>query len=406
MTKDLSASEAARVLGVSVATLYTYASRGLLTAVSNGTARSKRYPYDEVLRLATRNGDARRGGQMAAGAMHWGLPVLETQISQIAGGRLTYRGFDAIALAGEATLEQTASLLWDDSQSEYFAHAFPALPKELLEQSLAVLPDAAPLTRAMAVLPLLAGALPRLEDTGNAILQSGPSFMRMLAAILLRGEPSMLPLHLQLAQAWGGTAAEAELIRAALVLLADHDLNASTFAVRCVASTGAQLPAILCAGLAALSGQHHGGGSEAARSMLAGAMAAAEPAQFIKDFYQSKAAELAGFGHPLYPAGDPRAAYLLKRLSAMAQERQQLAAVLSICDLAAELLRNRPNGDMALAVLSLACGWPDSAGITLFAIARSAGWIAHAAEQAAAATLIRPRARYVGRYRHKPNPGP
>jgi len=393
------AAEAARLLGVKPATLYAYVSRGLLTAVSSGNARSKRYPYEEVLHLAARNGDARRGGQMAEAAMSWGLPVLETQISQIADGRLSYRGFDAIELAGQATLEETACLLWDDSRCDYFASQRPALPEDLLKQSQELLPSAAPLTRTLALFPLLAGAVSPLEQGNDAMLHSGPALMRLLTAILLHSEPSTEPLHLQLAQAWGADTEEAELIRAVLVLLADHDLNASTFAVRCVASTGAQLPAILGAGLAALSGQHHGGGSEAARHMLTQATAAQAPEQFITDFYRSVAPEQAGFGHPLYPAGDPRATYLLERMSVMALERPRLAAILSICDAAGGVLGMRPNCDMALAALALASSWPDSAGITMFTIARSAGWIAHAAEQAATATLIRPRARYVGRYR-------
>lgn len=394
MTKDLTASEAARILGVSVTTLYTYVSRGLLEAVSNGNSRSKRYSFEEVSRLAARHGDARRGGQSAAAAINWGLPVLETQISRIADGQLTYRGFDVLALAGQATLEETACLLWDDSRNDYFANGVPALPQDLLGQSMTALPNATPLIRAMAILPLLAGALP-----ANSILQNGPTLMRLLAAIQLRRMPSTLPLHQQLAQAWGANGAEAELIRAALVLLADHELNASTFAVRCVASTGAELPAILNAGLAALSGPQHGGGSEAARRMLTGAMAAPSQERFIKEFYQSTAPELAGFGHPLYPDGDPRAAYLLERLTDMAQGSAQLGGILSICGLAGEILHSHPNADMALAALGLAYGWPESAGITIFAVARSAGWIAHAAEQAASATLIRPRARYVGRFR-------
>jgi len=389
MNNDLSAPEAARLLGVSLPTLYSYVSRGLLASVSNGASRRKRYPQEDVLRLAARKSDAKRGGQTAVAAMHWGLPVLETQISHILDGRLLYRGCDATALAQHASLEATASLLWDDGASDYFQQDAPALP-----QGLASTPDAAPLMRAMLAMATLAQHLPMATD----ILQSGPGLMRILAAALLQTAPSAQPLHRQLARAWNADHAQSELIRAALVLLADHELNASTFAVRCVASTGASLPAALGAGLAALSGDKHGGGSAAARRMLTQALAAPDAGVAIGAYFTTIAPEFAGFGHPLYPHGDPRAAYLLARLSAMSTEHPLLRAILAACTAAGELLDARPNADLALAAMELAFGWPEGAGMSVFALARSAGWIAHAAEQAASAALIRPRARYIGRH--------
>ena len=388
MKNDLSALEAARLLGVSLPTLYSYVSRGLLASVSNGESRRKRYPQEDVLRLAARKNDAKRGGQTAVAAMHWGLPVLETKISHILDGRLLYRGCDATALAQQATLEAAASLLWDDGAGDYFQQDAPVLP-----QGLASVTGATPLARAMLAMAMLS-SLPAPAD----MLQSGPALMRILAAALLQTAPSALPLHQQLAQAWQADTDQTELLRAALVLLADHELNASTFAVRCVASTGASLPAALGAGLAALSGDRHGGGSAAARCMLRDALAAPDARDAIGAFYKTIAPEFAGFGHPLYPQGDPRAAYLLDRLSALSHKSPQLGAILSVCATAGELLDARPNADLALAAMELAFGWPEGAGMSVFALARSAGWIAHANEQAASAALIRPRARYIGRH--------
>ena len=388
MKNDLSALEAARLLGVSLPTLYSYVSRGLLASVSNGESRRKRYPQEDVLRLAVRKNDAKRGGQTAVAAMHWGLPVLETKISHILDGRLLYRGCDATTLAESATLEAAASLLWDDGASDYFQQDAPVLP-----QGLASAPDATPLARAMLAMAMLS-SLPAPAD----LLQSGPALMRILAAALLQTAPSALPLHRQLAQAWNADTDQTELLRAALVLLADHELNASTFAVRCVASTGASLPAALGAGLAALSGDRHGGGSAAARCMLMQALAAPDARDAIGAFYKTIAPEFAGFGHPLYPQGDPRAAYLMDGLSALSHKYPQLGAILPVCATAGELLDARPNADLALAAMELAFGWPEDAALSVFALARSAGWIAHAAEQAASAALIRPRARYIGRH--------
>ncbi len=391
MNNHLSAPDAARLLGVSLPTLYAYVSRGLLTSVSNGTSRRKRYPQEDVLRLAARKNDAKRGGQTAVAAMHWGLPVLETRISHIVDGRLLYRGCDATALAESATLEAIAGLLWDDGAIDHFPQDAPAVP-----QALAGAPDGPPLARAMFAMASLASVPATMPAS---MLQSGPALMRLLAAALLQTAPSALPLHRQLARAWQAGAEQAELIRAALVLLADHELNASTFAVRCVASTGASLPAALMAGLAALSGDKHGGGGAAARRMLTQALAAPDAGAAIVAYYKTVAPEFAGFGHPLYPDGDPRAAYLLERLSALSRGHPHLAAILAVCATASELLDVRPNADLALAAMELAFGWPEGAGWSVFALARSAGWIAHAAEQAASAALIRPRARYIGRHR-------
>ncbi|MET3133578.1 citrate synthase [Oxalobacteraceae bacterium GrIS 1.11] len=398
MNNDLSASEAARILGVSVATLYSYVSRGLLTPTSTQASRSKRYPHEAVLRLAARKADAKRGGHMATAAMNWGVPVLETRISRIADGRLYYRADDALALADAATLEMTACILWDDARHDYFAEAFSSLPEGLLERARALAQGMAPLERAVALMPVLAQALPAQTAHACGMLQSGPALMRLLAAVLLEVEPSALPLHQQVALAWGADANQCELIRAAMVLLADHELNASTFTVRCVASTGAGLAATLSAGLAALSGPRHGGGSSAAKVMLVAALAAPSAMEYVAACHAAQDDSLEGYGHPLYPAGDPRAAYLLERLARLSAGVPKVAAILAICTEAGGRQGMLPNADLALAALELACGWPDSAGLILFALARSAGWIAHAAEQAGTGAMIRPRARYVGRY--------
>ncbi len=399
MHKDLSAPEAARILGISLATLYAYVSRGLLTPTSTQGARNKHYPHEAVLRLAARKADAKRGGHMASAAMNWGVPVLETRISRIDDGQLFYRGHNALTLADEATLETTAGLLWNDTRHDYFCADGAPLPAGLLDRARALTRGMAPLARAMALLPVLAHGAPQ-AGAGEAadMVASGPALMRALAAILLDVEPSARPLHEQVALAWGADAAQSELIRAALVLLADHELNTSTFAVRCVASTGADLASALCAGLAALSGPKHGGGSAAARTILAAALGAASPSDYIANYYTGTDYSLEGYGHPLYPHGDPRARYLLQRLAHIESAAPKARLLLALCGQTGALLGTPANADLALAAMELACGWPASAGIILFALARSAGWIAHAAEQAASGALIRPRARYVGQF--------
>lgn len=396
MKKELSSKEAAAILGVSAATLYAYVSRGLLTSIADGTARSKRYSREDVLRLAARKADGKRAGHAVAAAMSWGVPVLESRISLIADGKLYYRGHDSAVLAASATLEQTAAILWGATGAQAAPPPLPMLPPA----AAALARGMPPLERAMAFLPVLA-AQPdcRLNGSGAAGDAPGPKapqepqgpcasqpaqLMRMLAGLLLGADITDAPLHEQLARAWKVEAAGMELLRAALVLMADHELNTSAFTVRCVASTGAALPAVLCAGLAALSGREHGGHYLMAKEVIlaqldgtaAGALQPMRP----------------GFGHPLYPQGDPRARTLLE----MMQPLPQAAGVLAVAARAAGTAGAEPNSDFALAALELALGLPQHSGIVIFALARSAGWLAHAAEQVADGGMIRPRARYVG----------
>jgi citrate synthase len=395
MKKELSSKEAAAILGVSAATLYAYVSRGLLASIADGKARSKRYAHEDVLRLAARKADGKRAGHAVAAAMSWGVPVLESRISLIADGKLYYRGRDSSVLAASATLEQAAAILGGDAApadadaaaaATATATAAAAAPDGLPRLPAAVAALARkmpPLERAMAFLPVLA-----LQSCGLAGTQSVPSaqLMRMLAGLLLDVEVTDAPLHEQVARAWRVDGPGKELLRAALVVMADHELNNSAFTVRCVASTGAALPAVLCAGLAALSGREHGGHYLMAKEVIVAQLSGAD-APALQPMRP-------GFGHPLYPHGDPRAALLLQMMSPM----PQAAGVLALAARAAAIKGAEPNSDFALAALELVLDLPPHSGIVLFALARSAGWLAHAAEQAADGGMIRPRARYIGEF--------
>ncbi|UTY55744.1 citrate synthase family protein [Massilia sp. erpn] len=399
MKKELSAAEAAQILGVSLPTLYSYVSRGLLVSSAREATGSKRYAHEEVLRLAARRADAKRAGHRVAAAMDWGVPVLETSICRIADGTLSYRGHDAIGLAANATLEDVACLLWGHADAGYFGAVLsqPVLPlPHGVGEDCTGLP---PLERALALLPLLARHRPQ-GAAGDSFYADGAQLMRVLAGLLTGKAASAQPLHQQLAQAWGGDGVQADIIRAALVLLADHELNASTFAVRCVASTGASLAAALSAGLAALSGPRHGGGCEEARALLERALAAPDREAFLLDVCRGneKAREIPGFAHPLYPAGDPRGRHLLGRLKQIPRKVPIIHELLNIGDTLTAHCAAQPNSDLALAIMEIGFGWPRGAGLSVFALARSAGWIAHAAEQLADGKLIRPRARYVGKF--------
>ena len=171
------------------------------------------------------------------------------------------------------------------------------------------------------------------------------------------------------------------------MLIADHELNASAFAARVAASTGASVAAALLAGLCALSGPRHGGAGRALAALMDEAQTSGAGAAV--GGWLARGHGLPGFGHPLYPGGDPRAVAILDGLAIDAVAR-------AVRDAACDATGARPNVDFALAAFARASGLPADAPFSLFLIGRSVGWAAHIVEQVATGTLIRPRARYEG----------
>lgn len=375
----LTAEEALQVLGTRPQSLYASVSRGRIrTRPDPGDPRRRLYDRDDVQRLARRAGGRRRTEAVAADAIRWGDPVLPSAITSIAAGRLAYRGEDAIALADRAGLEEVAALLWEAPAVSFAAPGSAAIARA---------PGIAPLRRVFAVIadraasdgPSLGRILPplRLEAAG------------IVAAIVtaLGAPPGEAPVHLRLARGFCRPEA-ADAIRRALVLLADHELNASTFAARVTASTGASLAAATLAGLAALTGPLHGSASAGLAALLPVVEAQGAPVAVRQWLAQGR--PLPAFGHRLYPEGDARARALLSRLDLPAPFAALAAA-------GRDLTGEEPNVDFALAALAATFRLPPDAPLLLFALSRSVGWLAHALEQVATGTLIRPRAHYVGR---------
>jgi citrate synthase len=309
--------------------------------------------------------------------MSWGEPIITTAISTIAKGRLYYRGKDAVALAETATLEDAAGLLWEAPSPPHFPAERPGLPS-----------DESPRSRAFTMLGTAAA-------NGNPAFGRTPSILRKDAATLVGSLASAfggiadsdVPLHRRLAAAWSRDGTSAELIRRALVLLADQELTSSAFAARVTASTGASLGACALTGLAALSGPLHGDATVRVRSLFEEVERTDADSAVCR--YLASGIPIPGFGHPLYPDGDPRAAALLAAFDLPANFEQMVAKVGTITGL-------RPTIDVALAALVTRCQLPADAAFALFAIGRSVGWLAHSIEQVTTGTLIRPRARYTG----------
>ena len=195
--------------------------------------------------------------------------------------------------------------------------------------------------------------------------------------------------------AWHLDSRAVDVIRAVLILCADHELNVSSFTARCIASAGSSPYAVVIGGLAALEGPRHGGASARVETMM-------DSIRRARDLHSALAARLRrgdsvdGFGHPLYPDGDPRAVALFDLLRASYARSAELTFILRVAEAAADAGRGQPNIDFALASVSRVLRLPPGAPLMLFAIGRTIGWIGHAIEQYAANQLIRPRAKYTG----------
>jgi citrate synthase len=375
----IAAEDALGRLGVRPQTLYAYVSRGRVQVRADPKdSRRSLYRAADIAALAERKSRSRRLSDVAAGAIHWGEPVLASEITTVAGGRLFYRGRDAIRLAEIEALEAVARLLRGGHGAALKRTERPAPPNgsDMRARAYAALAARAavdPPARGRAPLALAVEAATLLDVLTDAVA----------------GDVGAGAIHNRLALAWGQPPGGdgADIIRRILVLVADHELNASAFAARVAASTGASLSASALAGLATLSGPRHGGATAAVRTFAAEA-AQAGPGEAIRRRLHDDRA-LPGFGHPLYPDGDPRAAALLERFEAPKPLADLQRAV-------TEVAGSPANIDFALMAACEALRLPQDAPFALFSVARCAGWIAHAIEQGQSDALIRPRARYVG----------
>jgi citrate synthase len=418
----LSATETAARLGIKRDTLYAYVSRGLLRSVAVPGSRERGYRAEDVEKLRAGRGVSRaaRGEPL--------VPVIDSAICLIDGGRLYYRGHDAIHLAETATLEDIANLLWGTEEASVRKSPYPAadiatttLSRGAGEGKRGIAPrtlsrtageggrgrrprtgegrpSLALIERCQVRLAELAAAdLAALDLTPPGIIRTGRTILHELVACI-GDTPARQPVHEQLAALWRLNDRGADLIRRCLILLADHELNASTFVARCVASTGATPYAVVSAALAALSGRRHGGASARAEALLH--EIAQSHAQRGGDPLAVMAARLArneylpGLGQPLYPEGDPRAIALLSAaIAAVPAARQRIEAAVAA---ARQLVPQPPNVDFALGAVTTALGLPQGSALAIFVVGRTVGWIAHAIEQYQSDVLIRPRARYTG----------
>ncbi|HEX2373122.1 MAG TPA: citrate/2-methylcitrate synthase [Actinomycetota bacterium] len=393
----LTTAQAAARLGVKPATLYAYVSRGLLGRERAADGRTSTFDPAEVDRLA-RPGRARRGRRPA------GELVVASALTAIDQGLPWYRGLAVPDLAGSRGFEEVAGWLWTGrfpDPSPAWRAGLAAL--EAGRHAQAALPSAAlPLERIQVIAAALAaGDELRLELHPAAVTASGRSLIAGLVDCL-PGQGPPAPEGATIAvRLWAGLSpldpdpGLVGTLDSALVLLADHELAASTVAARVAASVRADPYAVASAGLATVSGTLHGRASLGIEALLA-EIDQPDRAASVVGSRLRRGERLRGFGHRLYPDGDPRAAVLLARLRDTTAGSPRLAVVEALLEAAAQRGLPDPSVDLALAALAHVTGMTRGAAEAVFAIARTAGWIAHALEEYERNTPIRPRALYTG----------
>ena len=416
----MSASDVAKRLNVSPQTVYAYVSRGLLQSEKVQGVPGKRYSRSEVERLVARQGSTRNPKGAVQASLNWGLPVLQSALTTVRDGRLYYQGRDAVQLSETMSLEELAASMWGCNVSELFSSEINE-PKAALLRGLNIAKEKPNPQRSLkAFMALIATQMQEMDDAtpmsdhtsidgSTALGTQGAQLLRLMrTATTLKVCPSALadqPMHLQLQGLWELNKVQGEIIRRALILCADHELNVSSFTTRCVASSGARLDACVVAGLAALTGAKHGGITAIIEdhwdSWMSGPLVASSKQGQAFDSRDLLSADQSvlklAYGHPLYPRGDPRAQAILGDFPHDAKLKTLLKQVFDATGLL-------PSLDFALVALSTTLKLPRGSAFALFAIGRVVGWIAHVIEQRKHGSLIRPRADYIGPPPDRPLP--
>lgn len=392
----LTAEQTARRLGVKLETVYAYVSRGVLGRSLADDGRTSRFDSKEVDALA-RRGRPRTGVQRTGGVE----VTLATAVTGIKNDRLLYRGYDATQLARAHHFEAVAELLWTGA----LPNAAPAWPEPhgSLGRTLHAREEAGPLDRLPLIAAALAPAYPLRVDLGlervcehaRILLSAFAMFLplvgktpptRKAVSLAARLLPRLSPV--------AATSARVDLLNAALVLLADHELATSTLAARVAASTRADPFAVVLAGLGAVSGPLHGRAAGRAQRLVQDAAGSSPEAAIARVVASGE--RIPGFGHPVYRGMDPRAAYLLEAVYGSVKPHER-AVLERLAREGSRTSTREPNVDFALGGLAFALDMPVGSTEAILAIARTAGWIAHAIEEYAEAPLrFRAKSIYVG----------
>ncbi len=400
----LSAKEAAKLLDISVATLYAYVSRGLIRSEQTAEGkRQKRYYAEDIEKLVARKDGRRNPETLAKDALHWGAPVMDSAITLIESEQVYYRGYAVDQLARDSSVEDVAALIWldDISKSKTLFDLDVYVSAQRYETMLLHMEidgaELTPLQEFMTFLPSAAADDNLAYDLrSQTVAVTGARIMRLMASIAAGDVPQNLTIPQMLQQGWCKNDERAiPVLNAALIVTADHELNASSFAARVVASAGSTPYAAVSAGLAALQGVKHGGYTERVEALFNEA-SNPKALQAIMQKRLRRGETIPGFGHRLYAGYDPRAKVLFAILEEHYQASPDFQFIKQAIDAAHNLIGEFPTIDTILVAVAHVLKLPAGSALALFALGRTMGWIGHAIEQYETDRLIRPRARYTG----------
>ena len=412
-SETITAGEAAELLGVKRASLYSYVSRGVVRSVMQPGTRARRYVREDIEGAMKRIGGRAGIPETFETAVRWGHPILATSITEVTDAGPLYRGRSAIALAQSGrSFESVAELLWSGLDLPSLGAWDAVAPSDgVLERVAAMAGSARALTslRLMGLVNTVVGlAAPDKPDfeRGSTVTDARQLVsLYATAAGLIGGGPqrprraTMPTIATLLAQGLLAPGAKnlpavAAAINAALIVCADHELSPSTFAARVAASTGSELRACLDAALATHSGSRLGGGCDRAEELLTAVRTVDQLRASIRSTEEA-GRRLPGFNLVAYPKGDPRARYLLTLAAGFRGQTaafKRLDALLREAESAFDLV---PSIEVGLVGLAIALGLTRRSASAIWAIGRSAGWVAHVIEQRLAGFMLRPRAKYV-----------
>ncbi|MCF0082112.1 citrate synthase [Streptomyces lomondensis] len=397
--RRLSTKEAAELLGVKPETVYAYVSRGQLGSRRVSGGRGSTFDAREVEALARRNRRESAGGSGSGGELS-----VRTRVTLIESDRYYYRGVDAVDLATRHTYEEVAEWLWTGRMRPGSTFTAPAASVAVARRAVGTLPEHAAPTDLLRVATIAAATADplRFDLSEDAVLGTARTLIPTLVAALPhagRDRRDTGPLaHRLWTRLCRRDPDEASLraLNTALALLIDHDLAASTLAVRVAASARAHAYAAVSAGLGVIEGPLHGAASGLAHRLLQDVLDQGDSAPVIADELRA-GRRIPGLGHRLYPGEDPRARALFTVLEDIPAAEPSLLAARDIVETTARHAPLHANVDLALAVLTTSCGMPPTAGETIFAVARTAGWIAHALEEYGERPMrMRPSGLYTG----------
>jgi len=402
----MTAQEASKALDVSVNTIYAYVSRKLIRSEASADGkRNRRYLREDVEKLVTRRQARHNPDQLTQDALHWGAPVLESSITLIDNGKLYYRGLSIDEIVKTLTVEQVASLIWTGdikNADKLFNHHLHPTAQKYEMMLLHVEVDGAnlvPIQAFQIVLPIaMADDVTSYDMRPEVVATKGARILRLMTSVAAGDVEERVSVAEMLYRGWCPDDKESiRIFNTAMILCADHELNASSFTARVVASAGATPYAVVNAGLSALQGIRHGGNTESVEAFFIEVETAKNIESVISArMRRGEAIIVPGFHHKLYPNGDPRAKILCDMIFDTYPDSPEIILAQAIIKTAFEMLGEYPTIDFALALIGRLYQLPAGSTLGIFALGRMIGWIGHAIEQYVEGQLIRPRARYIG----------